>query len=120
MSEEGAECNNKMFRYNRLHHARQSDAEVNLKDVFTRYIFRLFSKKIIFRKLIFNRSYYVGDAKIQRIFGKEALAKRPRKQLHKKVVACLVEPDANLLLPLPPPPSKEKEPEMMDLGLNEE
>ena len=40
----------------------------------------------------------MGDSKIQRILGKEALAKRPRKALHPKVVALLAAPDAKLLL----------------------
>ena len=35
-SEEGAECLNKIFRFNREHHARQSSVELNLLDVFTR------------------------------------------------------------------------------------
>ena len=63
----------------------------------------------------------MGDSKIQRILGKEALAKRPRKALHPKVVALLAAPDAQMLLPPPPPlPAKENEPEMMDLGLENE
>ena len=41
------------------------------------------------------------------------MAKRQRKELDPRVVACLVEPDAELLLP--PPPLKENEQEMMDL-----
>ena len=62
----------------------------------------------------------MGDLKIQRILGKEALAKRPRKALHPKVVALLAAPDAQMLLPPPPPLAKENEPEMMDLGLENE
>ena len=62
----------------------------------------------------------MGDAKIQRILGKEALAKRPRKALNPKVVALLAAPDAQMLLPPPPPLAKENEPEMMDLGLENE
>ena len=63
--------------------------------------------------MFLNRSYYVGDSRIQRIFGKEAFAKRPKKDLHGKVLSILAVPDAQMLL-LPPPP-KQIEPEMMDL-----
>ena len=41
MSEEGAECTNKVLRHNREHHARQScqsSVGKNLLDVFTRYL----------------------------------------------------------------------------------
>ena len=88
--------------------------ELNLKDVFNRYIQLLFNIFIVLQHhLFYNRSYHIGDSKVQRIFGTEALAKRQRKELDPRVVACLVEPDAQLLLP--PPPLKEKEQEMMDL-----
>ena len=60
----------------------------------------------------------MGDPKVQRILGKEALAKRPRKPLHDRVKALLEKPDPQMLLP-PPPPIEEKEQEMMDLGLLE-
>ena len=65
----------------------------------------------------FYRSYYTGDAKIQRVFSKESLAKRPKQPLHPKAIGLLQAPDPNLFLPTPP---KESEPEMMDLGSQNE
>ena len=38
LSEEGAEGSNKIFRHDRAFHARQSSVELNLLDVFTRYV----------------------------------------------------------------------------------
>ena len=49
LSEEGSECTNKIFRFNRLHHARQNNVGLNLLDCFT-------------------RSHYQADPRIQRIF----------------------------------------------------
>ena len=63
LSEEGSECTNKIFRFNRLHHARQSDVELNLLDCFT-------------------RSHYQADPRIQLIFNKER--RQERSKAHSK------------------------------------
>ena len=67
---------------------------------------------------MFYRSYQTSDPKIQRIFVKDSLAKRPKKRLHDRVRALLLPVDADSLLL--PPPEKPEKPEMMDLGSQNE
>ena len=93
LSEEGSECSNKIFRFNRRHHARQSSLEANLQDAFT-------------------RSHYQSDPKIQQIFNKTRRQNRSKakKPLSQAVLALLANPEEELK----PPSAPESEPMQVD------
>ena len=86
LSEEGAECTNKIFRFNRLHHARQTTIMENLKDVFC-------------------YSWQISNPLIQNILNKSRDRAKQRQALTPECLAALAKPEE----PLQPPP-----PEMMD------
>ena len=85
LSEEGAEATNKVFRYNRAHHARKSDVDLNLLDVF-------------------RRSHHISHPSVQQILSKTLLPKRSHKPLTNKAKALLALPETLLQ---PPPQKKE-------------
>ena len=80
LSEEGAEATNKVFRYNREHHARKSDAELNLVDVF-------------------RRSHHISHPRVQQILSKTLLPKRSHRPLTGKALSMLALPETLLQPP---------------------
>ena len=81
LSEEGAECTNKIFRFVRAHHARQTNVEANLKDCFT-------------------RSWLFSNPLIQNILNKSQERAKQRQALSPECLAGLAKPEE----PLEPPP----------------
>ena len=86
LSEEGSEASNKVFRFNREHHARQSSLEANLRDIFT-------------------RSHYQADPKIQQIFNRFRRHSRSKakKPYSKGALSLMAIPEEELK----PPPQVE-------------
>ena len=83
LSEEGAEASNKIFRFNRSHHARQSDIHLNLLDVF-------------------RRSHHIANPKVQRILAKTLVPKRKHRPLSETAKSMIVVPEMLLQPPKKP------------------